>query len=100
MSLTQALTSALAGLQVTQAGLSVVAGNVANVQTPDYVRKTLNQVETGTGNATSVRTAGINRELDQLVQTQLRTEVSGGAYADAVDQIYQQLQSVYGSPGS
>jgi flagellar hook-associated protein 1 len=100
MSLTQALTSALAGLQVTQSGLSVVAGNVANVQTPDYVRKTLTQVETGTGNSISVFAAGINRELDQLIQMQLRTEVSGGAYADVVDQIYQQLQSVYGTPGS
>ena len=100
MSLTQALTSALAGLQVTQSGLSVVAGNVANVQTPDYVRKTLSQIETGTGNAIGVRAAGINRELDQLIQMQLRTEVSGGAYADVVDRIYQQLQSIYGSPGS
>jgi flagellar hook-associated protein 1 FlgK len=100
MSLTQALTSALAGLQVTQSGLSVVAGNVANVQTPDYVRKTLSQIETGTGNAIGVRAAGINRELNQLIQMQLRTEVSGGGYADVVDQIYQQLQSIYGSPGS
>ena len=49
MSLTQALNTAMAGLQVTQSGLSVVAGNVANVQTPDYVRKTLEQIETANG---------------------------------------------------
>lgn len=100
MSLTQALNSAIAGLQVTQTGLSVVAGNVANVQTPDYVRKTLEQMETATENAVGVRVIGINRQLNQLIQTQLRTETSGGSFADAVDRLYQQLQTIYGTPGS
>jgi flagellar hook-associated protein 1 FlgK len=100
MSLTQALNTAVAGLQVTQAGLSVVAGNVANVQTPDYVRKTLVQIETGAGGAIGVRVAAINRLLNQFVQTQLRTETSGGAYADAFSQLFDQLQNVYGAPGS
>ena len=40
MSLTQALSTALTGLNVTQTSLSLVAGNVANAQTPGYVRKT------------------------------------------------------------
>jgi len=100
MSLTQALNTALAGLQVTQTGLSVVAGNVANVQTPDYVRKTLDQVETGAGNIISVRTAGIDRQLNELIQTQLRTETSGGSYADTLASLFSQLQTVYGTPGS
>ncbi len=100
MSLIQALNTALAGLQATQSGLSVVAGNVANVQTPDYVRKTLVQVQTGAGDTISVRVAAINRELDELLQAQWRTESSGGAYADAIDRLYQQLQVVYGAPGS
>ena len=100
MSLTQALNTALAGLQTTQTGLSVVAGNVANIQTPDYVRKTLEQIETSSGNVISVRVAAINRQLDQLLQTQLRTETSGGAYADSLSKLYQQLQNIYGAPGS
>jgi flagellar hook-associated protein 1 FlgK len=100
MSLIQALNTALAGLQVTQSGLAVVAGNIANVQTPDYVRKTLVQVQTGAGDAISVRVAAINRELNELLQTQWRTESSGGAYAATLDQLYQQLQVVYGAPGS
>jgi flagellar hook-associated protein 1 FlgK len=100
MSLTQALNTTMAGLQVTQAGLSVVAGNVANVQTPDYVRKTLVQVESTSGNVISVRVDAINRLLDQFVQTQLRTETSGGAYADTLSQLFDQVQNVYGAPGS
>ncbi|HWP26096.1 MAG TPA: flagellar hook-associated protein FlgK [Xanthobacteraceae bacterium] len=100
MSLVQALNTALAGLQVTQSGLSVVAGNVANVQTPDYVRKALVQAQTAAGDTISVRVAAINRELDELLLTQWRTETSGGAYADTIDRLYQQLQFVYGAPGA
>jgi flagellar hook-associated protein 1 FlgK len=100
MSLTQALNTAMAGLQVTQKGLSIVAGNVANVQTPDYVRKTLDQIETANGVSISVRAMAINRQLDQFIQTQVRTETSGGAYADTLSQLFDQLQNIYGAPGS
>ena len=101
MNLSDALTTALAGLRVTQASLSVTAANVANANTPGYVLERANQVETAAGNAgVSVDAAGINRELDTLVQGQLRTESSGGAYADQLSQLYQQLQQVYGTPGS
>ena len=47
---------------------------------------------------TSVRVAGINRELDQYVQRQLRVETAGGAYADLRSQFYSQLQAIYGDP--
>jgi flagellar hook-associated protein 1 len=100
MSLTEALNTATAGLQVTQAGLSVIAGNVANAQTPGYVDKTLTQVETAAGTSLSVRSGSINRQLDQLIQSQLRTQASGGSYADTLSQLYGQLQNVYGTPGS
>jgi flagellar hook-associated protein 1 len=101
MNLSDALTTALAGLRVTQASLAVTAGNVANANTPGYIEENSDQVETAAGNAgVSVNTAGINRELDTLVQGQLRTESSGGAYADTLSQVYQQLQQVYGTPGS
>lgn len=100
MSLAQALATAVSGLRTSQAGLAVVAANVANAQTPGYVRKTLDQVATATGNGQSVRVAAINRELDQYVQRQLRLEISGGAYADLRARFYQRLQTVYGDPGS
>src|SRR5882672_3531391 len=101
MSLTESLSNALAGLRVTQAGLSVVAGNVANAQTVGYVKKDINQVSVATGDAgDSVRVDSINRVLDQFVQTQLRTETSGGAFADLRANFYRQLQGVYGQPGS
>ena len=101
MSLTQALNAATAGLNVTQQALSVTAGNIANAQTPGYVTQRTNQVETLTGDTgASVSVTGVNRELDQFIQAQLRSETSGGAYADQMANVLTQLQSVYGSPGS
>ena len=34
------------------------------------------------------------------MQSQLWTESSGGSYADTAAQLYQQLQQIYGTPGS
>jgi flagellar hook-associated protein 1 len=102
MSINQALSAALAGVNITQQGLSVIAGNVANANTAGYVDESLNQAELGTSGmaGASVESTGINRNLNVLLQSQLWTETSGGSYADTVSQMYQQLQTVYGTPGS
>src|ERR1700753_3483445 len=101
MSLRSALSIAMSGLRANQAALSVVSGNVANAQTPGYVTQTVNQLETASGGASSgVEVPGVSRQLDLYVQSQLRTETSGGAYADQMSNILGQLQSVYGTPGS
>jgi flagellar hook-associated protein 1 len=100
MSLTGTLNTVQAGLQVTQAALGIVGANVSNAQTPGYVRKTLTQETTAAGTSISVRTAAIDRELDTLVQSQLRQASSGGSYADKLDSLYQQLQTLYGAPGA
>jgi flagellar hook-associated protein 1 FlgK len=101
MSISQALNTSLAGLRATQAGLSLVASNVSNAQTPGYVRRSL-QLATSTTSegANSVQVAGVNRELDQYLQRQLRVETAGGAYATLRSDFYQRLQQTYGQPGS
>src|SRR6185437_3642624 len=100
MSLTQALNAAMAGLNVTQQSLSVTAGNIANAQTPGYVRKTLEQQESAAGTSISVVTGSITRQLNQLVLAQLQTQTSGASFATKLSDVYQQLQNVYGTPGS
>jgi len=102
MGLSQALSSALAGVNVTQQSLSVIAGNVANANTPGYVSESLNQTEVaGSGQGgSSVDISGVNRDLNTLLQGQLWTETSGDSYADTTAQLYQQLQQIYGTPGS
>src|SRR6201996_4001614 len=100
MGLSSALATAMSGLRANQAALSIVSGNVANAQTPGYVAQVANQVEVSTGgNGTSVNVTGVTRQLDQYVQSQLRTETSGSGYADQMANILNQLQSVYGTPG-
>ena len=101
MSLGQALATAMSGLRVTQASLALVSSNVANAESPGYVRKTLNQITGVTGDfGSSVRINGVNRELDQYLQTQIRTETSGAAFADVRATYLANLQSVYGNPDS
>jgi len=100
MSLSQALSIAMSGLRVNQQGLSLVSSNVANIDTPGYIRKTLNQVQTVSGSiGANVDVTGINRELDTFLQQQIRTEQSGASYADLRAKILSNLQSIYGTPG-
>jgi flagellar hook-associated protein 1 FlgK len=101
MSLGSALATAMSGLHANQASLSIVSSNIANAQTPGYITRSINQVETITGDSgASVSVTGVNRELNQFVQTQLRSETSGGTYADQMASVLTQLQSVYGTPGA
>src|SRR4051812_4947863 len=101
MGLAQALTSAVSGLRVTQSSLSLVAANIANAETPGYVKKTATQVASTSGELTiGVRLSSINRELDQYLQRQLRTETSGGTYASTRADFFQRLQGILGQPGT
>jgi flagellar hook-associated protein 1 FlgK len=101
MSLTQALVSSISGLKANQANVALVSANVANAGTPDYIRKTANQVEiAGNGPGISVRVGSIQRQFDQYVQRQLRVENSGASYADIRAQFYDRMQDIYGQPGS
>jgi flagellar hook-associated protein 1 FlgK len=101
MGLSSALATAMSGLRANQAALSITSGNIANAQTPGYVVQNANQIEVSSGGpGSTVQVTGVNRELDVFVQNQLRTETSGGGYADQTANILGQLQSVYGTPGS
>jgi flagellar hook-associated protein 1 len=100
MSLSSALSIAMSGLTANQAGLAIVSSNIANANTPGYVSQSVNQIEAPTdGVGTGVQVAGITRSLNSYVQSQLRTETSGGGYADQISNVLTQLQNVYGTPG-
>lgn len=101
MSLSSALSIAMSGLRANQAALAIVSSNVANAKTPGYVAQSSMQSETASGTSgASVLVTGVNRQLDEFVQTQLRTETSGGAYADQMANVLDQLQTIYGTPGA
>jgi flagellar hook-associated protein 1 FlgK len=99
MGLSQALSTAMSGLRATQASLALVSSNVANAETPGYVKKTINQVAGLTGDyGSSVLVNGVNRQLDQYLQSQVRTETSGAAYSSIRSTYLSNLQTVYGNP--
>jgi flagellar hook-associated protein 1 FlgK len=101
MSISSAIATAMSGLRAAQAGLSVVSANVANAETPGYVRKQQVLVATAGGSmGAGVRVEAINRELDQYVQRQLRVESSGVSYANLRATFYDRLQTIYGVPGA
>ena len=100
MSFTQAINSAISGLQTDQASMAMVAANVANAGTPGYTRKVVNPVAVaGNNSGISVQVGDVQRELDLFVQKQLRTENAGASYADSRAQSLTQLQALYGQPG-
>jgi flagellar hook-associated protein 1 FlgK len=98
MGLTTAISSALSGLQATQTGLSIVANNVANVNTPGYVRKSPLLSSTIAG-GNGVLVLGVSRELDLIVQSQLRIQSAGANYAGTLNSYYSRLIQAYGTPG-
>ncbi|WP_315831479.1 flagellar hook-associated protein FlgK [Bradyrhizobium prioriisuperbiae] len=101
MSLSQALSIAMSGLRANQLALSLTSSNVANSDTPGYVRKTINQIQTTSGAiGANVAVTGVNRELDLYLQQQIRTEQSGASYADLRASILGSLQAIYGTPGN
>jgi len=90
----------MSGLRANQLALSLTSSNVANSDTPGYVRKTVNQIQTSSGSiGAGVSVTGVNRELDLYLQQQIRTEQSGASYADLRSSILSSLQSIYGTPG-
>ena len=69
MSLSVALSSATSGLMAAQAGLRTVSDNIANVNTPGYVRKILDQSHLAlAGAGAGVTVNGVKRVTDQYLQ--------------------------------
>jgi flagellar hook-associated protein 1 len=100
MSLSNALSSALSGLRTTQAQMQVVSGNVANVDTPGYNRRTAQVVETSANGTTNgVRVIGVQRALDTILQRELRTETAGSGYTGVRATYTDRLQTLFGKPG-
>lgn len=100
MGLSTALGAALSGLKASQSGLDLVANNVANANTPGYVKRTLVTEQSVAGGVTAgVRADDVRRELDRYLQRQLRTETAGGNYATTRANYLTQLQTTFGTPG-
>ena len=101
MGLDVALNYAVSGLTATQQQLQVVAGNIANVQTPGYSEETLPQYSSSSTNGgAGVVTGEIQRETDKGLQTALLAQSTLASSTAATNSYQQQIQSLLGQVGS
>jgi flagellar hook-associated protein 1 FlgK len=101
MSLTIALQTATSGLQAAQAGLRAVSDNIANVNTPGYVRKTVVQQQLVVGGqGAGVEVTGIQRVTDQYLQSASMTAGSDSSRYNIYSQFLDNAQSLFGDPSS
>ena len=101
MSLFATIQTSANALQVSELGLQVVSNNVANANTPGYIRQELVQ---STGPAVlvggvllgyGVRANGVVQKFDDFTAGQLRETLSNLASSKTLDDLYGQIESVF-----
>ena len=101
MSLSIALQTATSGLMAAQTGLRTVSDNISNVNTPGYVRKTVDQQQlTVNGMGMGVQVVGVRRVTDQYLQLASLTAGSDSGRWGAFSQYLDNAQSLFGDPAS
>ncbi len=100
MSLNLALNNALSGLQVNQSALTVISNNIANVNTPEYSRKVLQQQTRTLANiGAGVEVSGINRQVNEFLQRDLIANTTVLGYANVTSEYLNRTQTLFGSVG-
>jgi len=101
MSLSAVLSTASTGLMASQAGLRTVSDNIANVNTPGYVRKVLNQTSLVTGGTGSgVNIDGVSRVIDRYLQVASLNASSSTGRTGVVADFLDRAQGLFGNPTS
>jgi flagellar hook-associated protein 1 FlgK len=101
MSLNAVLRTATSGLQAAQMGLRTVSDNIANVNTPGYVRKTVLQEPTVVaGQGMGVTVTGTKRVTDQYLELASQTAAGEASRWGAFSQYMDTAQGLFGDPTS
>tara|TARA_R110000772_G_scaffold191168_1_gene302059 strand:- start:50061 stop:52379 length:2319 start_codon:yes stop_codon:yes gene_type:complete len=98
--ITQALRAAQSGLLANQTALNIVSQNVANVNTPGYSRKIIQQqsvVLAGQGAGVSI--ADFTRVVDSGLLKSIRQELGELNNVTVQEGYFQRLQETFGTPG-
>lgn len=101
MSLTAVLNNASSGLIAAQAGLRTASDNIANVNTPGYVRKAIDQshrIIGGVGAGTEV--SGVRRIVDEFLVSAGLTASSTSSRWSLTASTLDNAQSLFGDPTS
>ncbi len=99
MSIDAVLRSAVSGLNTSQAALRTTADNIANVNTPGYARKIVQQ-ETSVlqGETAGVKLATIQRVIDEFVRKSLQSATSQSERYSAMANAHSQVSMLLGDP--
>lgn len=105
MSLLSSLQIANNSLIASQLGLQVVGNNIANANTPGYIRQQLNlatrdpQKYGGLTLGLGVEVTSITQQIDKFLEERLRGATSDVANGEAQESVYAQLESIIGELG-
>lgn len=92
-------------LEAAQIGVQVTGNNIANANTPGYIRERLNLVPTPTQSygglllGTGVRVDSITQQTDRLLEARLRSAGSDVANSEIQENTYNQLETILGTAG-
>jgi flagellar hook-associated protein 1 FlgK len=93
------MANATTGLAAAQVGLATTSDNVANANTPGYVRKVVSQsslVNQGAGAGVTIN--GIKRVTDSYLETASLNATSASGSAGVLSTMLDQAQSLFGDP--
>ncbi len=99
MSINSMLRTSNSGLLASQAALRTISDNIANVNTPGYVRKAVQQSQQVVGGVgAGVRIDGVKRVTDQYLQLASLTAGSEQSRWSAVSDYLDRAQNLFGDP--
>jgi flagellar hook-associated protein 1 len=92
--------SALSALKTSSAALGVVSNNVANLNTPGYARRVVNeQTLAAGGQLMGVDIASVQRVVDQFLQQENYSASGSASQYDTQAGLFTQLNGLLGGPG-
>lgn len=101
MTLSSIMSSANTGLMAAQTGLRAVSDNIANINTPGYVRKVIDQTPlVSAGMGVGVDIAQIRRAADQFLQRASLNARASSAEAGVIAESLDRAQALFGDPSS
>ncbi len=99
MSLTSITGSATSGMMTAQTQLRVVSDNIANVNTPGYARKVVDQQSvTLSAKGGGVTVSRIHRSVDQFLQQAGFSSTARAGSAGAIADMLDRAQALFGDP--
>ena len=100
MSLNGIAASALSALRTNSAALGVVSNNVANLNTPGYARRIVNEQTLAlNGQLVGVDIANVERVVDQFLQQENLAANGTSSQYDTMAGLFNQLNGLLGGPG-